>query len=612
MNTNYLNQQQFQLAQNQNTPNQNTPNQTPSNPTPRPRVETPIHPPQVPPQSSTPSRSRQLSQQQRQQQQQQQQQQKQQKQLQQLQQLQQRQQQQPPPPPPPQQQQHQQRYNVQAAQQSQQAQQTQAAQPDLTLQPPSGPPTAAFHASRLPPQPDLSEAIAAQAIRDQETATQLSIEPVFHRVGDPPQAPLKRSYFQPPYGTYNAESTPQGQQTHQVQTNQIQQAQQAQRIMQLAQDTHYSPGPNPHGAVNAGTGQGSPRAPAQQHLHPQLRQDQDADPSTQLHDESMQELQEEVYRQDEDDDEEMDDGNNDQGGSGENTGFNTDPSSSRYLAPLMLPITELQLPSIRPTLKLGPYDTREEAMNTVQEYAIVQGYVLVLTGCAKQKKPNGQYTGEAEVVRVDLMCDRGGICKNSGTGKRKRPTHKIGCPARIKLVCKKRQASKWFIEIRCEEHNHDLDPSKMHTIAAYRRWRRVQAGGPTVEPLKERHERTRKPKVMPPVPPPKFHQVGGLHSQPPANPTSPLHMAALKGQCKIIDILLNKGADINNLDQTGRTPLHCAVEGQRMDAVTKLMAAGADVTIKDVKGISALAMAVEKGMEDAVVLFIEAGADPNQ
>jgi len=117
---------------------------------------------------------------------------------------------------------------------------------------------------------------------------------------------------------------------------------------------------------------------------------------------------------------------------------------------------------------------------------------------------------------------------------------------------------------------------------------------------------------MPPVPPPKFHQIGGLSSQPPANPTSPLHMAALKGQCKIIDILLNKGADINNLDQTGRTPLHCAVEGERMDAVTKLVERGADVKIKDVKGISALAMAVEKGMEDAVVLFIEAGADPNE
>lgn len=382
--------------------------------------------------------------------------------------------------------------------------------------------------------------------------------------------------------------------------------------MQLAQASHYSPGPTPQGTPNTSTRQGPTRTPAQQ----QHGQDQDADPSSQLHDESMQGLEEEVYDQDQDDDDqEMDDGSNNQGGggdaSGENTGFNTDPSVPLHVAPLMLPITDLQLPTIRPTLKLGPYDKREEAMTTVQEYAIVQGYVLVLTGCAKQKTPSGKYTGESEVVRVDLMCDRGGICKNSGTGKRKRPTHKIGCPARIKLVCRKRQASKWFIEIRCEEHNHDLDPSKMHTIAAYRRWRRVQAGGPSVEPLKERHERSRKPKVMPPVPPPKFHQVGGLHSQPPANPTSPLHMAALKGQCKIIDILLNKGADINNLDQTGRTPLHCAVEGERMDAVTKLMERGADVTVKDVKGISALAMAVEKGMEDAVVLFIEAGADPN-
>ncbi len=89
-------------------------------------------------------------------------------------------------------------------------------------------------------------------------------------------------------------------------------------------------------------------------------------------------------------------------------------------------------------------------------------------------------------------------------------------------------------------------------------------------------------------------------------------MAAIKGQCKILEILLNKGADINGLDSTGRTPLHCAVEGQRMDAVKLLVERGANVTILDSKGLSVLSMAVEKGMEDAVVLFIEQGADPNK
>lgn len=318
----------------------------------------------------------------------------------------------------------------------------------------------------------------------------------------------------------------------------------------------------------------------------------------------MRDLEEEDSDEDGEEDGEND-GNN---SIGDNQGDNQ--AKPTFAAPLIQPITPLQLPKVRPTLLLGPYEAREEAMNAVQEYAISQGYVLVHSGCAKQKTPGGKYTPVTEVVRVDLMCDRGGVCKNSGTGRRKRPTHKLGCPTRVKLICRKRQASKWFIEILCEQHNHDLNPNEMHKIASYRRWRRVQAGGPSTEGYKERYQRTKKPKVIPPVPPPKFHQAGG--PQPAATPTSPLHMAALKGQCKIVDILLNKGADINALDSTGRTPLHCGVEGERPDVVKLLVERGADVTRTDAHGLSALHMAVEKGMEDAVVLFIEHGADPNK
>ncbi|CCC14249.1 unnamed protein product [Sordaria macrospora k-hell] len=293
------------------------------------------------------------------------------------------------------------------------------------------------------------------------------------------------------------------------------------------------------------------------------------------------------------------------------------PGSAGYIAPLVQPITPLRLPSVRPNLMLGPYDTREQAMSSVMEYAISQGYMLVQSGCAKAKNPGGKYAKGSEVVRVDLMCDRGGTCKNSGTGIRKRPTHKIGCPAKMKLVCKKRHASKWFIEVRCEEHNHDLCPDNMDSIASYRRYRRLQSGGRALETQSERYARMKKPKVIPPVPPPKFHQVGsgGMVGNPvfPLGPPSgPLHMAAMKGQNKILEILINKGGDINAHDTTGRTPLHCAIEGERMDTVTLLVNKGADVTKLDSKGTSPLHAAVSKGMEDAVVLFIEKGADPNR
>ena len=314
---------------------------------------------------------------------------------------------------------------------------------------------------------------------------------------------------------------------------------------------------------------------------------------------------------DDDDEEENGNGAGNVQGTGDTNaeGYETlEEDEGPWIAPLIQPITPLKLPAVRPTILLGPYDDRETCMNTVQEYAVKQGYVLVQTGCARAKSRGGKYEHDNSVVRVDLQCDRGGICKNIGKGIRRRPTHKLGCPARIKLVCRKRDADKWFIDIRCEEHNHDLDPNNMDKIAAYRRWRRVQSGGKPMETHRERYSRLKKPKEDPPTPEPQFHQHGAA----PATPTTPTHLAALKGQRKILEILLDNGADVNTIDATGRTPLHCAVEGKRMDCVTLLVDRGADVTILDGKGVSSLHMAVEKGMEDAVVLFIEKGADPNR
>jgi hypothetical protein len=282
------------------------------------------------------------------------------------------------------------------------------------------------------------------------------------------------------------------------------------------------------------------------------------------------------------------------------------------VAPRTQEVTPLQYPAVRPTLLLGPYETREEATTAAIEYGIAQGYMLVMSGCARAKTSWGQEDTVRPIVRVDFMCDRSGTCKNSGAGKRKRPTHKIGCPTRIKVVCRKRDGCKWFIDPRVEMHNHDLNLGNMDSIASYRRWRRIQGGGKSVETRKERSERKKrvgKPRPPAPVPPPTFHNAG---PQPPTEPTGPVHMAALKGQTKILEILLNKGGDIDAYDSTGRTALHCAIEGSRMDAFKLLIERGANVTLLDSKGLSPLRMAVEKGMEDAVVVLIEKGADPNR
>ncbi|KAK4460730.1 hypothetical protein QBC42DRAFT_101386 [Cladorrhinum samala] len=280
-------------------------------------------------------------------------------------------------------------------------------------------------------------------------------------------------------------------------------------------------------------------------------------------------------------------------------------------------VTPLQLPTIRPTLLLGPYPTREAATEAVMEYAIAQGYMLVMTGSCREKPSKGESESDMPVIRVDLMCDRGGVCKSAGTGKRKRTTHRIGCPARMKLISRKRDARHWFIETLCQQHNHNLSPGNMEGFATYRRWRRLQAGLTGPETQQERYERRKKnkpPKPAPAIPAPVFHSLAT--PQPPApaaggQPTGPVHTAALKGQNKILEILLNKGADVNGLDASGRTPLHCGVEGGKMDTITLLLNRGADVTKLSTNGVSVLQLAVEKGLEDAVVLFIDKGADPN-
>ncbi|KAK4208350.1 ankyrin repeat-containing domain protein [Rhypophila decipiens] len=296
-------------------------------------------------------------------------------------------------------------------------------------------------------------------------------------------------------------------------------------------------------------------------------------------------------------------------GSGEDEDEDSLPEEEGpWIAPLAQPILPLRLPSVRPTLLLGPYETREECHRAAQDYAIKQGFVLVMRGCHRGKNAEGKYGPGGEVVRVDLKCSLGGTCTNRGKGLRRRKTNRLGCPAKFKLMRRISNANKWFIELICEEHNHDLDPNNMELNASYRRWKRKEEGKTGRESYKERYALLKKQKEAVPVPEPQLHQIG-LQTE---APTGPIHLAALKGQYKILEILLSNGGDLNAKDAYGRTPLHCAVEGQKMDCVTLLVDRGADVRVLNNKGVSALHMAVEKGMEDAVVMFIEKGADPNR
>lgn len=51
---------------------------------------------------------------------------------------------------------------------------------------------------------------------------------------------------------------------------------------------------------------------------------------------------------------------------------------------------------------------------------------------------------------------------------------------------------------------------------------------------------------------------------------TPLHWAAREGWVTIFDILVARGARINNLNNGGDTPLHCAVSKGQKAIVTKV------------------------------------------
>ena len=62
---------------------------------------------------------------------------------------------------------------------------------------------------------------------------------------------------------------------------------------------------------------------------------------------------------------------------------------------------------------------------------------------------------------------------------------------------------------------------------------------------------------------------------------TPLHIAAVSGDLRAIDLLLNVGADINAAGENGFTPLHYAAEQNRPEAVRLLLTRGADRNKQD-------------------------------
>ncbi|CAI7652798.1 unnamed protein product [Penicillium crustosum] len=95
----------------------------------------------------------------------------------------------------------------------------------------------------------------------------------------------------------------------------------------------------------------------------------------------------------------------------------------------------------------------------------------------------------------------------------------------------------------------------------------------------------------------------------------PLLAASQGGFLDIVQLLIQRGADIGASDSCGETPLYIACENGRIEVVRLLLDKGADVHHHNQFGWTPVNTASDEGFSDIVLLLVERGADinfPNQ
>lgn len=92
---------------------------------------------------------------------------------------------------------------------------------------------------------------------------------------------------------------------------------------------------------------------------------------------------------------------------------------------------------------------------------------------------------------------------------------------------------------------------------------------------------------------------------------SPLGEAAFDGDDPMVELLLTRGAKVNQADGEGKTPLYHLLEGQRSDSVARdLLKAGANPNMPTATGVTPLMLAAEKDTGSVLRLLLDNGADP--
>jgi ankyrin repeat protein len=89
---------------------------------------------------------------------------------------------------------------------------------------------------------------------------------------------------------------------------------------------------------------------------------------------------------------------------------------------------------------------------------------------------------------------------------------------------------------------------------------------------------------------------------------TPLHWAALDGHKEIVELLIRKGAPLNECNNFCETPLHLACSAGRTDAARMLITSGADINAQTRKGEKPITIAVIRGRSDMVKMLEDFGA----
>ena len=90
---------------------------------------------------------------------------------------------------------------------------------------------------------------------------------------------------------------------------------------------------------------------------------------------------------------------------------------------------------------------------------------------------------------------------------------------------------------------------------------------------------------------------------------APLHSSIINRDVELAKVLIEHGANVNAVDESGRSPLILAIESSFEPSVMALVEAGADPNVQDSSGRTALHLASRRGRREIIELLLRLGPD---